>query len=365
MDYGKKSLNKIHSKEWSEPLGVAITKTATHLENLYSWDIGTCFLRGSVAVGSTLLNKSTTKQDLAQQNAAIEENLDQNSSVVKDVLQQKMKEIRNMMKTTQGEVLDDYESISQETHSCVKSLSEDMEYFVDELENYKRLFHMSNTLVVDKNHKMFTNAVERIFKNTIGSSNFETNNKNGNLEKWMTDIAKKFEEDVLEDPGNFILYLKIINQTEEKDICEPLFRYALIIQFQYLLSRSLYGISIKDSERVASSFENFNTIYEGMMNDYEEFFGTPFDPSQPCSVENVMKRLSCSKQKFHEFDEPYSKCKLKKLFKTTHLEDVTMGLILNFTKEDLENDEYYVEGGGNRLKILCKFHERPGNTLIS
>ena len=358
-------MNKIHSKEWSEPLGVAITKTATHLENLCSWDIGTCFLRGSVAVGSTLLNKSTTKQDLPQQNAAIEENLDQNSSIVKDVLQQKMKEIRNMMKTTQGEVLDDYESISQETHSCVKSLSEDMEYFVDELENYKRLFHMSNTLVVDKNHKMFTYAVERISRNTIGSSNFETNNKNGNLEKWMTDITKKFEEEVLENPGNFILYLKIINQTEEKDICEPLFRYALIVQFQYLLSSSLYGISIKDSERVASSFENFNTIYEGMMNDYEEFFGTPFDPSQPCSVENVMKRLSCSKQKFHEFDEPYSKCKLKKLFKTTHLEDVTMGLILNFTKEDLENDEYYVEGGGNRLKILCKFHERPGITFIS
>ena len=96
---------------------------------------------------------------------------------------------------------------------------------------------------------------------------------------------------------------------------------------------------MKDSEIVVSSFENFNNIYEGMMNDYEEFFDTPFDPSLQCSVENVMKRLSCSKQKFHEFDKPDSKCKLKKLFKTTHLEDVTMGLILNFNSDDLENDE--------------------------
>ena len=174
MDYGKKSLNKIRSKTWTEPLGVAISKTASHLELLNSWGIGTCFLRCPVAVGSSLLNQSITKHDLAKQNAAIEENLDQNrcqSAVVKDVLQQKLKEIRNMMKNSQGEVLNDYNTISQEAYSSVKSLSEDMEYFVDELENYKRLFHISSTFVVDNSFKVFTNNVENGFKEIVASSN--------------------------------------------------------------------------------------------------------------------------------------------------------------------------------------------------
>ena len=237
MDYGKKSLNKIHSKTWSEPLGIALTKAASHLESLHNWGIGTCFLRGPVAVGSSLLNPSITKQDLAKQNEDIEANLEQNNAVVKDVLQQKLKEIRNMMKTTQGEVLEDFESISMEAKASVKNLSEDMEYFVDELENYKRLFHMSSTLVVEENYKIFVNSVDRIFKEILINSNSEVNTKDGSMDKWTTEVVRTVEKEKLEYDGNICLYLIAVNQTEEKDICDPLFRYALIVQFQHLLSK--------------------------------------------------------------------------------------------------------------------------------
>ena len=183
--------------------------------------------------------------------------------------------------------------------------------------------------------------------------------KNGNLEKWiMGDVGKILTKETFENAGNVFSYLKSIKQTEENDICEPLFRYSLIIQFQYLLIRSIYGISKKDPEQVASAFETFNNIYEKMTADYETFFGAPFDPSWNGSIQNVLKKLSRDKQKFHDFEKLDKMYRLKKLFSTK--EDVTMGLILNFCKEDLNNDGYYVEGGGNRLKILEKFCEKPG-----
>ena len=364
MDYGKKSLNKIHSKTWSEPLGLALTKTASHLESLHSWGIGTCFLRGPVAVGSSLLNPSITKQDLAKQNEDIEANLEQNSAVVKDVLQQKLKEIRNMMKTMQGEVLEDFQSISMEANASVKNLSDDMEYFVDELENYKRLFHMSSTLVVDEDYKIFANGVERIFKEILANSNSEVNNKDGSMEKWTSDVVRNFEKEKLENEGKFSIYLIAINQTEEKDICDPLFRYALIVQSQHLLNNAVYGIAKKDSEKVVFAFEAFNTVYDAMMKQYEQFVGVPFDPSFQCSIQNVVKKLNYTKQKFQDFDEPEMKSRLNKLFKTSEFEDITMGLILNFTKDDLQKEECFNDGKGNRLKILQLFCENPGKASI-
>ena len=235
-----------------------------------------------------------------------------------------------------------------------------MEYFVDELENYKRLFHMSSTLVVEENYKIFVNSVERIFKEILVNSNSEVNNKDGSMEKWTTEVVRTVEKEKLEYDGNICLYLIAVNQTEEKDICDPLFRYALIVQFQHLLINSVYGIARKDSEKVVSAFEAFNTICDTMMKHYEEFLGVPFDASFQCSIQNVVKKLNCTKQKFQDFDEPENKSRLNKLFKTSAFEDITMGLILNFTKDDLQKEEYFINGKGNRLKILQRFCENPG-----
>ena len=114
MDYGKRSLNKIKSKSWVEPAGMAMRITASLLEKLHSWGAGTCLLRGALAVGSSILNASLNADDVAKQADSGEENMNQTGENEKDALEQKLKETRNMMKNSQGEILDYGHAISSQ-----------------------------------------------------------------------------------------------------------------------------------------------------------------------------------------------------------------------------------------------------------
>ena len=134
MDYGKRTLHKILSKSWMEPAGMAMRITASHLEMLHSWGAGTCFLKGALAVGSSMLNPPMTADDIAKQPDAREANTNKTGENDKDALQQKLKDTRNMI------LMKNFNGVIKEAQGCVKNLAEDLEYFEDELENFRKLF---------------------------------------------------------------------------------------------------------------------------------------------------------------------------------------------------------------------------------
>ena len=64
MNYVNDGLEKVRSKKWAEPVGVALAGTATICEGLGNFVPGIGIIGGALKIGSSLLNPDVSLLDL-------------------------------------------------------------------------------------------------------------------------------------------------------------------------------------------------------------------------------------------------------------------------------------------------------------
>ena len=85
MSYVKDAVDKIRSKPWSQPIGVAMGATSKILE-CFNWVPGIGIIGGALKMGSSLLNPAPSLADLSKQIREIENHMNGSTGYVKDVL---------------------------------------------------------------------------------------------------------------------------------------------------------------------------------------------------------------------------------------------------------------------------------------
>ena len=66
VEYANEAVDKIRSKKWAAPVGVAMGTTASTCENL-NWVPGLSLVGGALKIGSSLLNPAPSLADLKKQ----------------------------------------------------------------------------------------------------------------------------------------------------------------------------------------------------------------------------------------------------------------------------------------------------------
>ena len=165
----------------------------------------------------------------------------------------------------------DFKAIIQKVQESTKKMAKDMKNVEDELVDVKKLFEFTNKLVVDNKCQVGVKKVEEAFQKYVaGSENLSTTFKI--LESSMVEIQTMSIQNII--PDKIFAYLDAIKQTEENDVCEQLFRYAIIVLVKYLLINTTYNILKREPEKVAAEFENFNRIYGQLLDGFQKVFRT-------------------------------------------------------------------------------------------
>ena len=344
MSCGQKAINKIRSKSWIEPTGVALCITASILEGFNNWAPGRCLLGGALTIGSSLLNPESSFSDLTKQSKAIEANLDKNSTLTKNILKQKLEEIRTQMKQSR-EILQNWDGIIKEVSKSIKRIARSVRKLEDELVYFKNVAEFCIILTFDSTFSEGNAKVEQAFQNY-----FERLNNPSKSFIILPNIVDNIE---MVSPQNvctdeIFAYLQVVKETEELNVCEYVFRHSLVVQLKYLLLHTIYYILRKDCQKITQGFETFNCVYTQLLDGYQTFFGDTFNPGQSSSLENK-ERFVNAKEIFQEYLKQDTLHELQSLFKT---DDITISMLMTFAVDDLDDSHQGLHEIGNRLKIL-------------
>lgn len=358
VGYVNDAVNKIRSKSWAEPTGIALGATASICESL-NWIPGLSIVGGALKMGSSLLNPAPTIHDLRRQVEELEKHMNSSSGILKDVLEKNIMEIRLEMEKPHSEILENFAVIKDEVQSAAKIISKDMEKIEHDLSDIKTIIHHTYRLVTDNRYRDGIEKVDAAFHNFIEGSN-NLSDTFMLLENFMFELQTIAIQSL--NPERISAYLRAIKEVDEKEICEQMFQYVILVRSKYLQLSCAYYIYKSDSARVTKEFENFNNHFHELLGIYEDVVGQKFEPGKIPSAKLIKSCLDAEllmpdvtqSLKGKPTNDPMKSflenIGLLSLYDMFHNEDITMELLGTFTDVDLSS--VGVSTYGNRQKIL-------------
>ena len=362
MTFVKDGLEKIRSKPWAEPLGIAMGATASICNGLGDFVPGLGLVGGAINMGSKILNPAASLADIKRAEKEILEQLDEQTGIVKGILEKELETLRKEMTRPQSEILEDFQLIKSEVQASAASMTQHMHHIGEELVDVKNIINHTYQLVRDTRYRDGIEKIEGAYDTFL--------NGLSNLEDTLNDLkGYMFELQVLGyqnlKPQRVREYLRAILLTEDVEMSQQIFKYILVVRAMYLQVVCAYYIYQEDSERVGREFELFNQDFEELCNVFQKETGIEFRPEQvpteyllakcrnakkalPDITEVTMETASSSGQ--HSIDKFLNDIGLVQLLDFFVEEEVTMDMLKTFTDDDLI--KVGVKKLGHRWKIL-------------
>ena len=292
MDYVKDGIEKVRSKKWSEPVGLALGVTASICQGMGTFVPGLGILGGALKIGSSILNPSPSLADLKRNQKDIEDSLTGSTGAAKEFLEQKLEELKEHIKTPPPEITQDIELIKAEVQATAITMAMDMRRIERDLSEVKNVINYTFSLVRDSRYRDGIEKIDSSYNIFLKGSN--------NLEKTFAQLDSYIYELMVLANQNLSgqrirEYLKVLRLTEDVSVCEQMLNYVLIVRARYLQLSSAYYIYNKDIDRVAEEFTWFNKDYAELCTIFRDEIGYEFKPGQ------VTSEFSAEKSNYNNF----------------------------------------------------------------
>jgi len=119
----KNYLQKIREKKWSEPLGQALSVTASISNKLSATGVPFAGIVGGAAkIGSSVLNPAPSLADLKRMQQEIEVKMQESTGIVRKVLEKELDALKESIQAPQTELLQNLSLIKTEIQSSANEI---------------------------------------------------------------------------------------------------------------------------------------------------------------------------------------------------------------------------------------------------
>ena len=285
VKYAKDGIDKIRSRSWAEPTGIALGVTASICKHL-AFIPGVSLVGGALGMGASLLNPAPTLADLKRQIQELKEHSESSHGTVKEVLELQITNLKVEMENTAKELLDNMNVIKFEVQSVVNQITKDMPRIQSGLDNIKTAIKKTYMMVTDHRYRDGIERVDAAYENfVLGSSNLEDTFKS--LETYMFELQTVAIQNL--NPRRIEEYLRAIQYDGSVDLCEHVYNYVLVVRAKYLQISVAYYLYKNDSIRITNEFETFNRQFYELESIYTEITQTfsKSEPSRPCILSDM------------------------------------------------------------------------------
>jgi len=289
-------IEKIRSKEWSEPLGKVLGVSASIADKLSSAGVPfTGIVAGALKLSTSVLNPNPSLSDLKRMQQELEKQMTHSTGVVKRALAKELESIKEDMQKPQTELIEDIHVIKKELQNTAAELAKDMATVEEDLQLTKEIVLRTYNLVVDIRYKDGVERIDGAFKVFVkGARNLETtfSEMKGFLFEMQTVAEQSFA------PEKIRGYLKAMKVTNDVNICQNVAQYIVITQSKYLQIMAAYFLFNKDFDRATDQFKLFNEQYKTVCAAFKEEFNCDFKPHARPNFESVKKLAEAEANNF-------------------------------------------------------------------
>ena len=289
-------MDKIRNKKWSEPLGDAMSVSASIAGGLSTAGVPFAgLIQAALKYGSSALNPAPSLKDLKEMQQQLEEQMRQSTGHVKEVLERELESIKQSLQNPQPELQQDLTLIRETLQNSASELATEMESIERELQLTKKLVHYTYNLVVDIRYKDGIEKIDSAHKVFIkGARNLGTTFNE--MQSYIFEMQTAAEQCFA--PQNIRGYLQSIKVTNDLDVCQNVAQYIVIAESKYLQMMTAYSVYLKDFDRATQQFQLFNEQYKLICQEFEKEFNCEFKPDVPASNDSIQKLLGAKPKKF-------------------------------------------------------------------
>ena len=282
-------MDKIRNKKWSEPLGDAMSVSASIAGGLSTAGVPFAgLIQAALKYGSSALNPAPSLKDLKEMQQQVEEQMRQSTGHVKELLERELETIKQNIQRPQPELQQDLAEIRQTLQNSASEMVTEMKSIEQGLQMSKKIVHYTYNLVVDIRYKDGIEKIDNAHKVFIkGARNLDAtfNEMQSYIFEMQTAAEQCFS------PQNIRGYLQSIKVTNDLDVCQNVAQCIVIAQSKYLQMMTAYSVYHKDFDRATQHFQAFNDQYKMICRDFKEEFKSDFKPHLLPSNETLQRIL--------------------------------------------------------------------------
>ena len=283
FSYASEAIEKIRSKKWAEPTGIALGVTASVCEKL-NFLPGVSLIGGACRMGSSLLNPDASLADLKEEIAELEKNMECSSAAVKDAIEQKIQALKIEMQKPQRELVKNTDEIKAEVQATAIAISKDMDIIENDISVMKTIVLKTFKMVADTRYREGAEKVEAAYENFLhGSSDLENTFKA--LDMYIYELQTVARQSL--NPKRMQEYLTAILDSGDIELCAQTFNYMLTTRAKYLQISVAYYTFKNNEKRVTQEFECFNTDFHQYQLVYGQIIGTNIEVGKHPSLKLV------------------------------------------------------------------------------
>ena len=279
MKYMDEGLEKIRSKKWSGPLGIALSATGNIANALSSAGVPFVgILGGTLKFASSVLNPAPTLKDLKKMKVEIEEALNDANKITKNALLKELEDVKKQIQAPQGELVEDFDLMKREIQSSANDIVNDMRRIEEELDSTKSIIHKTYDLVVDIRFKDGIEKIDSAYNVFLNGSN--------NLEHTFSEMQNySFELMTIADqsfsPQRIRNYFSAMKVTNDSSINQEVGKYILVTHTKLLQILISYFLFNQEFDRAANELQRFNSHYSQLCDIFKDECQMDFLPQTP------------------------------------------------------------------------------------
>ena len=288
IDYVKEGISTVRSKEWAEPVGVALGATASICNGMGNFVPGAGIVGGGLKMGASLLNPNASLADVNRVEKGIKASLEENYENLKDEIDTNFRKLSEEKESFQPEIRQDLDEIKKEVQESALRIAVEMDIIKKELSDIKSIVNHTYRLVRDVRYRDGIEKIEAAYETFLKGAN--------NLDVTLAELDHFiFELKVLVaqklSPERIKNYIQDLKVSENFEVIYMTFQYVIVVRGMYLQLACAYYIwkikTEKDSDRIASEFNSFNSDFKELCKVFHEEVGTKFDPENLPSKESL------------------------------------------------------------------------------
>ena len=152
-----KSLEKVRSKPWTEPLGKTLNVTGKIVNGCGNFIPGAGIIAGALSCGSSLLNPEPSLQELQKQLNEVTnvlQSISMENTATRSAMEEHIKKIEGKMANPSSEIRTDFDKIQSEMLNMMENIQENNDYITEEIAQIKDVTNRTFNLVTDIRYKV-------------------------------------------------------------------------------------------------------------------------------------------------------------------------------------------------------------------
>ena len=152
-----KSLEKVRSKPWAEPLGKTLNVTGKIVKGCGNFIPGAGIIAGALSCGSSLLNPEPSLQELQKQLNEVTnvlQSISMENTTARSGMEELVKKLEGKIANPPSEIRTDFDKIQSEMFNMMENIQENNDYIAEEIAQIKDVTNRTFNLVTDIRYKV-------------------------------------------------------------------------------------------------------------------------------------------------------------------------------------------------------------------